>query len=228
MTAFMVLCLAAMVIFTNMGLGRVVSGLGTLGKYFLRWFFSLFPESESSVQTITETVEESMAPMENPMMSLEDDGTSEVMVALSDVLVSILQIVLIIIVAVGIIYGIYQLFQRFGHTTFEKKAKKQDDEETYDDVVEKLVTQKNKRRSLFGERLPEDKIRRIYYKKIQGAHKKENVNTSLTPQELTEKAAQKSNDYTDEFTRIYEQARYGPEGNQNLDASYYKSVAKKI
>lgn len=228
MAAFMILCLAAIVIFTNMGLGRIVSGLGTLGKHFLRWFFSLFPESESSVQTITETVEESMAAMENPMMSLEDDGTSEVMVALSDVLISVFRIALIIIVAVGIIYGIYQLFQRFGHATFDKKAKKQEDEETYDDVVEKIVTQKNKRRSLFSERLPEDKIRRVYYKKVQAAHKKDAVDKTMTPKELTAKISQKDSEYQNEFTQIYEQARYGPEADQNLDVSYYKNLAKKI
>ena len=229
-TAFMIMSIACLFIFTNMGLGRIVSGFGTLGRYFLIWFFSLFPESETVTSTIKETTDETMAAMENPMMSMEDDGTSEVMVALSDFVMAIVQVVIVVIVAIGLIYTLYQLYQRFGHITIEKKQKKPKDkaEETFDDVIEKLTTAKIKRRSIFAERLPEDKIRRIYYKKIQGAHKKESVNTALTPQELTEKIASKNAAQTDEFTQIYEQARYGPDKNRDFDVSYYKNLAKKI
>ncbi len=228
MTAFLILSVACIVIFTNMGLGRIVSGLGTLGKHFLQWFFSQFPESESTAPTIAENIQETMAAMENPMMSMEEDGTSEVMVALSNVFMSIVQVALVIIIAIGIIYTLYQLYQRFGHISIEKKDKGQFSEETFDDVVEKIVTQKQKHRSIFSERLPEDKIRRIYYKKIQGAHKKESVNTTLTPWELTEKLSPKHEGFANEFTSIYEQARYGPETEQNFDVNYYKNLAKKI
>ena len=227
MTAFMILAIACIFIFTNMGLGRVITGLGTLGKHFLQWFFSLFSEGESVTSTIQETTEETYASMENPMMFMEDEGTSEVMVALSDFLMAIVQVLLIVLVAVGIIYALYQLYQRFGSIKFEKKTKEIFDEEIFDDVVEKLTTNKTKRRLIFSERLPEDKIRRIYYKKIQGAHKKQAIDTSLTPQELT-KQITVNDAYAAQFTEIYEQARYGPATGPQLDVGYYKNLAKKL
>lgn len=224
MGIFMILSFLAILLFTHMGLDQLLNQLKSLLLAGIRFLFSLAPNNTDEV--VQEAVSTSQTPsMEAPV--LDSEGPSPIAEAISDMFVSVVKIGLFVAAAILIVYGIYQLWLRFNGFSFQKKKKARGNDGV-EDVVEKLDTKKKNRRApWFSPALPEDKIRRIYYKKIQGRHKKEAVNQSLTPEELTASIAPADSDAAKEFTRIYEQARYGREP-QPQDVAAYKNLAKKL
>lgn len=227
MAIFMVLALACILLFTNLGLGRFITALKDLLLSGLRFLLSLAPESEPADFAPTEIIEETQGSGQMPMM-MDDGGTSPIMVAISNVIFTILQIALIIGAAALIIYTIYQLYRRFGSFSFNKKDKAADGQDC-NDVIEKIITPKKQRRSIFsGNRMPEDKIRRIYYKKIQSNHKKEPVPVSFTPTQLTQTLGSSDNEAGARLTQLYEKARYSPHETTSEDIAMAKSLSKKL
>lgn len=226
MAIFMVLAMACILLFTNLGLGRLITALKELLLSGIRYLLSLAPESEPTQYSANVAAETGAAAQ--PQFMAEDGGTSPIMIAISNVIFTILQIALIIGAAVLIIYTIYQLYRRFGSFNFNKKAKiaAQDD---CNDVVEKIVTPKRARRSfLFTGTMPEDKIRRLYYKKIRSAHKKEPVPQTQTPSELTQSLQPSDLEAAARFTALYEKARYSNHAPTAEDIASAKSLAKKL
>lgn len=226
MAIFMVLAMACILLFTNLGLGRLITALKELLLTGIRYLLSLAPEGDPTQYSTNVEAETSAAAP--PQFMAEDGGTSPIMVAISNVIFTILQIALIVGAAVLIIYTIYQLYRRFGSFNFTKKAKiaAQDD---CNDVVEKIVTSKKSRHSLFFTgTMPEDKIRRLYYKKIRAAHKKEPVPQTRTPSELTQSLQPSDTEAAARFTALYEKARYSNQPPTAEEIATAKGLAKKL
>lgn len=224
MAIFMVLAFAAILLFTNAGLDRLLSQLKNLLLSGIRFVFSFAPNNTETVSVTTETAETFT---ETPAF-VQESESSPVMMAVSDVLMTIIQIALIIGAAAVIIYGIYQLWLHFNGFSFKKKSRKENPDEL-NDVIEKLQSPVRRRSRMWsmGPGLPENKIRRIYYKKIQSKYKKEPVKRSLTPQELTDSIKPSDKQIASEFTQIYEQVRYSRDTRQ-VDPGAYKNLAKKL
>ena len=222
-TIFMLLALTAILLFTNIGLDRLFHQLKNLLLSGIRFLFSLAPNN-------TETVVESAQPA--PQMpsidapEMDAGEPSEIILAINDVFITIVQIVMIAGAAALIIYLIWQLWQRFNGIRFQKKSRRKDTPEN-EDIIEKLTAPEGRRIFRLRPGMPEDKIRKIYYKKIQSGHKKNPVPSHMTPEELTDSIRPADSGAAREFTRIYEQARYSDRPPET-DASAYKTLAKKL
>lgn len=227
MAIFMVLAMACILLFTNLGLGRLITALKDLLLSAIRYLLSLAPESDPTQYSANVPAETGAAGGPPPFMA-EEGGTSPIMIAISNVIFTILKIALIIGAAALIIYTIYQLYRRFGSFNFTKKAKIAAQDEC-NDVVEKIVTQKKSRRTfIFTGTMPEDKIRRLYYKKIRAAHKKEPVPQTQTPSELTQSLHPSDPEAANSFTALYEKARYSHQAPTAEDIASAKTLAKKL
>lgn len=227
MAIFMVLALACILLFTSLGLGRLITALKNLLLSGIRFLLALVPQNTGENTAMADIIEETQAAAQQPMM-MDDGGTSPIMVAISNVIFTILQIALILGAAALIIYTIYQLYRRFGSFSFHKKAKAAGGQDC-NDVIEKIAAPRKIRRSIFpGGRMPEDKVRRIYYKKIQSGHKKEPVPASQTPTQLTQALSQADTEAGAKLTELYEKARYSPHPTTPEDIALAKSLAKKI
>ena len=223
MAIFMLLGVAGIFLFTHIGLDRLLEQLKNLLLAGIRFLFSLAPSS---------TDEATQAPVNTPQMpSVETplnapEAPSRLMIAISNVLMTVVEIALIVGAAALAIYIIYQIWQRFNGISFQKKKAREITRT--EDVIEKLEAPKHRRHSsLFTAALPEEKIRRIYYKKIQGRHKKDPVSPNLTPTELTQSINPQDSDAARQFTQIYEQARYSKE-TPGIDSTAYKNLGKRI
>lgn len=225
MAIFMVLAFAAILLFTNAGLDRLLSQLKNLLLSGIRFIFSFAPNNTETIDSVTAETAETFT--ETPSF-VQESESSPVMMAVSDFLMTIIQIVLIIGAAAVIIYGIYQLWLHFNGFSFKRKSAKEAPDEL-NDVIEKIQSPLRRRSRIWsmGSGLPENKIRRIYYKKIQSKYKKQPVKRSLTPQELTDSIKPSDKQIASEFTEIYEQVRYSRDPRQ-VDPGAYKNLAKKL
>ena len=223
-TVFMLLGITAVMLFTNMGLDRLLEQLKNLLLSGIRFLFSFAPNNTENIAPAPETATPS-APIEPPITA-DDSVPSPIAEAVSNIFITIVQIALIIGAVVLVFYILYQIWQRFNVFSFHrKKSKTAPDTE---DVIEKLDTVKTRRYKFsFSPALPEDKIRRIYYKKIQSRHKKEPLDPAMTPKDLTESIHPADNEAAREFTRIYEQARYSGQPSPQ-DTAAYKNLSKKL
>lgn len=223
-TVFMLLGVTAVMLFTNMGLDRLLEQLKNLLLSGIRFLFSFAPNNTENIAPAPETSAPS-APIEPPIAA-DDSVPSPIAEAVSNIFITIVQIALIIGAVMLVFYILYQIWQRFNGFSFHrKKSKTVSDTE---DVIEKLDTVKTRRHKFsFSPALPEDKIRRIYYKKIQSRHKKEPLDPAMTPKDLTESIHPVDNEAAREFTRIYEQARYSGQPSPQ-DTAAYKNLSKKL
>ena len=165
--------------------------------------------------------------METNTAPLPDDGTSPILIAASDFIMALFRVILVVGAAALVIFMIYQLIQRFNGLTVSR-SKEMAKEPESEDVIEKIITPKGRRTSFFfSSALPDDKIRRIYYKKISGRHKKSPIDRSMSPQELTESISPQDSEAARQFTEIYERVRYSGR-TETEDVAAYKNLAKKV
>ena len=226
MAVFMILGLGVMVMFTNMGLGQLFNGLKNLLLAAVRFLFSLAPSNEETTASQGQTYAP-LPDLEPETSALTDDGTSPILIAASDFVMALFRVVLVVGAVALVIFIIYQLIQRFNGLTVNRPKKKAETPES-EDVIEKITAPKSRRTSFFfTAALPEDKIRRIYYKKIAGGHKKSPIDPSMSPQELTESISPKDSEAARQFTEIYERARYSGR-TEGEDVAAYKNLAKKV
>lgn len=223
---FMLLALGAMVMFTNMGLGQLFNGLKNLLLAAVRFLFSFAPSNEETTYSQAQT-SAPLPDMETNTAPLPDDGTSPILIAASDFIMALFRVILVVGAAALVIFMIYQLIQRFNGLTVSRSKEKAKEPES-EDVIEKIITPKGRRTSFFfSSALPDDKIRRIYYKKISGRHKKSPIDRSMSPQELTESISPQDSEAARQFTEIYERVRYSGR-TETEDVAAYKNLAKKV
>lgn len=222
-TAFLLLGLVLMAVFTHMGLERFLTGLKDLLLAIIRFLFSFLPQGNDAAP-VPETEVQASSPSGFP---LEGGETSPIMEAISNFLVAFMQIALILGAAALVIYIVYQLWSRFLGSSLKKESSAKDPSGP-NDVVEKLKkTPSSKRGPLFFSSLPKNKIRRIYYKKISGRHKQAAIDPSMTPDQLTRAIAPNDPEAARKFTEIYEKARYSKTPDDG-DISAYKELSGKI
>lgn len=182
---------------------KIMDGLKQLVSSFLKWLFGLLPE--------TGMISEEKTQMQNILGAMPLKKQPAWLKILSDILCWSILAGTVIAVVYIIFRRIYSLYRRFMET-------KQLDLDVAVDVMPDK-TEKwglgNKKKSRFSFlETPEDKIRRLYRKTVLSAAKDRGVEkgrlTNKTPAELS--GSLKLSQYVEdenEFTGIYQKARYG-------------------
>ncbi len=224
MTAFLALGIVLMIVFTHLGLGNFLEGVKNLLLTGIRFLFSLLPQGEDA-ELVSESVSESSG--SSGMLLLEDGETSQIMLAISNFFMVFMRIVLFLAAIALVVYIIYQLWNRFLGAGI-KKGDALSDGSMPEDVVEKLTPTSSRALSrIFSSALPKNKIRRIYFKKISGRHRKTAIDPAMTPQQLTRAVRPSDPEAAKKFTEIYEKVRYSKTPEEG-DISAYKELSKKV
>ena len=224
MTAFLALGIILMAVFTHMGLENFLEGAKNLLLTGIRFLFSLLPQEEEA-ELIPEPAPESSG--SSGMPPLGEGETSQIMMAISNFLVAFMKIVIFLAAIALVVYIIYQLWNRFLGAGI-KKGSAVSDASIPGDVVEKLTpTSSRKLSRIFSSSLPKNRIRRIYFKKISGRHKKAAIDPAMTPWQLTGAIRPSDPEAARKFTEIYEKVRYSKTPEEE-DISAYKELSKKV
>lgn len=118
------------------------------------------------------------------------------------------QIFIYILIIVGVIYLIYTFFKQYMYRT--KKEYDIIENTAENDRVTKISEKKSGIRKFFQSLSPNEKIRKMYYRKVSELKKMSlKIKKSNTPDEISSAAKSQTHTSIDELSDIYKKARYG-------------------
>lgn len=225
MGGFTLIGVLIMMLFSRINLNRFFDQLKLMLVAFLRWIESLSSTSDDTtaiVETVVETQDNTMSIM------TEETAASPIMAAISEFIMHLLTVILVLAAIAAVIYGIYVLYQRYNGFFRGKRSARKVVEET--DVIENIETGKRRSRRLnFAlHHPPEDRLRRLYYKKVQKSVKKEKIHPAMTPDELTKAMNPADPDAALKLTQLYQKARYSDLDISSVDIENAKNAARQL
>lgn len=226
MTIYMVISVGAMILFTNIGLDKLLSWLKNALLTVIRFLFSLASSNGADIAETIQATEQPPVPS-GDMFPTEAAQVSPFMEMLNTIIMTTLQILIGAGAVILVLFLIYRLYRRFNDAKAPKRWIQENGQ--CHDIVEKLEAPSVKKKlTFFRSSMPEDKIRRIFYKKIRSHYKKKEISPTLTPSQLTAALNIPDSDAAKQFTQIYEKSRYGQYKADNEEIEKYKDLSRKI
>ncbi|MFR8317474.1 MAG: hypothetical protein ACLU94_04925 [Catenibacillus sp.] len=226
MTIYMVISVGAMILFTNIGLDKLLSWLKNALLTVIRFLFSLASSNGADIAETIQATEQPPVPS-GDMFPTEAAQVSPFMEMLNTIIMTTLQILIGAGAVILVLFLIYRLYRRFNDAKAPKRWIQENGQ--CHDIVEKLEAPSVKKKlTFFRSSMPEDKIRRIFYKKIRSHYKKKEISPTLTPSQLTADLDIPDSDAAKQFTQIYEKSRYGQYKADNEEIEKYKDLSRKI
>lgn len=195
--------------------------------YLLKGFVKIFSGCMSCFKddVYDSSIEETTSAERETYPNLTDDMTkdmhgNEIIMAVSNAL----KVIFLIVLAAFLLYLLYQFFKTYMH-----KGKRENDiVEKISPTISETDKKTQKRFSLFRVRNNNERVRRIYRKKILTYHGSDiTVNPSDTPVRICEKIRQKTADDISKLTEFYEKARYGNEMLSDEEITKIKRLSRK-
>ncbi|MBQ4069291.1 MAG: hypothetical protein IJC76_08570 [Lachnospiraceae bacterium] len=223
----MVLLIAGLVIFAisdfTYGDGIILNLLMSLALLFgklISGFGNLVTKFEMGGADYTEE-ETTTAPGNQLETDIGDSLTANPIIA---EISRILSMVVLLAIVILVLYLIFKFISMY----FRKNSSGNDVVEK----VEKVISEKSKKTTrsfnLFKAKNNNDKVRRLYKKKILSYNKTFiNIDDADTPKDLQDKIHNKSGDNLRDLTVIYEAARYGNNVISNSELAIAKKLTKK-
>lgn len=215
---FTALSLLFMLAFSLLPISDLIHAVLRFLKQVILAVFSLLPESTPSEETASSIPEQ--LPQENSLVELLGEAEPKTPLIPIEMIRRFVLIVLTLGVILGIVYGLYSVYRRFGETT-----------DALGDHKEFLDSDNKNEKSSVRIPLyhwftrPHDSIRRNFYKAVLRYHRqrKQPIDPSETSAEIAERIAPTINDIS-ELNKQYEKVRYGQEQKAPKSGDPLKSL----
>lgn len=223
LSLFVGILIVGMVIVPQSGLDAVLMQLGMGLLAAIRWLVALFAKEQTAQPAILpEEVEEETS----AVLGIGESYTRPMWMEFIEHLLSwTITITIVVAAIVGILYGLYRVYQAFDRTNLSDNGDKRE-----------FLSEKTQAKWLFGEEgakrtlqrprwfdfSPKAALRRLWLKGVR-EHKKEKITPNLTPSEVHHAV-----EWENETARtLYEQARYGNQEVTSEQVEQMKAAMRK-